>query len=129
MGTFRDRFGRPGKGNDKGKVEGLVKYTLMTPLPHAASFEALNAALIERCRARRSRGRPTLRWPSIWRPVSAASRSASSPLLVSQCARLNGRMTSTIDAIGASGRPRTARVGEGPASVLRSAVRIKLMVR
>ena len=23
---FRDRFGRPGKGNDKGKVEGLVKY-------------------------------------------------------------------------------------------------------
>jgi len=59
MGTFRDRFGRPGKGNDKGKVEGLVKYTLMTPLPHAASFEALNAALIERCRARRSRGRPT----------------------------------------------------------------------
>ncbi len=52
---FRDRFGRPGKGNDKGKVEGLVKYTqrtFMTPLPHAASFEALNAALIERCRAR-----------------------------------------------------------------------------
>jgi transposase len=52
---FRDRFGRPGKGNDKGKVEGLVKYTqrtFMTPLPHAASFEALNAALAERCRAR-----------------------------------------------------------------------------
>ena len=23
---FKDRFGRPGKGNDKGKVEGLVKY-------------------------------------------------------------------------------------------------------
>jgi transposase len=23
---FRDRFGRPGKGNDKGKVEALVKY-------------------------------------------------------------------------------------------------------
>jgi transposase len=23
---FADRFGRPGKGNDKGKVEGLVKY-------------------------------------------------------------------------------------------------------
>jgi transposase len=53
---FRDRFGRPGKGNDKGKVEGLVKYTqrpFMTPLPHAASFAALNAALAERCRARR----------------------------------------------------------------------------
>ena len=24
---FEDRFGRPGKGNDKGKVEGLVGYT------------------------------------------------------------------------------------------------------
>ena len=23
---FADRFGRPGKGNDKGKVEGLVGY-------------------------------------------------------------------------------------------------------
>jgi hypothetical protein len=47
---FRDRVGRSGKGNDKGKVEGLVKYTqrtFMTPLPHAASFEALNAALAE----------------------------------------------------------------------------------
>ena len=34
---FRDRFGRPGKGNDKGKVEGLVKYTqrrFMTPRSH-----------------------------------------------------------------------------------------------
>jgi transposase len=54
---FRDRFGRPGKGNDKGKVEGLVKYTqraFMTPLPHAPSFAALNAALAERCRARQS---------------------------------------------------------------------------
>src|SRR5919199_530446 len=52
---FRDRFGRPGKGNDKGKVEGLVKYTqrtFMTPLPHAVSFAALNAALAERCHAR-----------------------------------------------------------------------------
>jgi transposase len=24
---FEDRFGRPGKGNDKGKVEGLVMMT------------------------------------------------------------------------------------------------------
>ena len=23
---FRDRYGRPGKGNDKGKVEGIVGY-------------------------------------------------------------------------------------------------------
>lgn len=52
---FRDRFGRPGKGNDKGKVEGLVKYArsnFMTPIPVAASFDDLNAMLAERCRAR-----------------------------------------------------------------------------
>ena len=33
---FRDRFGRPGRGNDKGKVEGLVKFArsnFMTPAP------------------------------------------------------------------------------------------------
>jgi len=61
---FQDRFGRPGKGNDKGeagqgprqaklggvdsggKVEGLVKYAranFMTPVPSAASFDALNS--------------------------------------------------------------------------------------
>lgn len=52
---FVDRFGRPGKGNDKGKVEGLVKYAranFMTPIPVAASFDDLNAMLEERCRAR-----------------------------------------------------------------------------
>lgn len=52
---FRDRFGRPGKGNDKGKVEGLVKYAranFLTPVPQAASFEDLNAMLAERCRQR-----------------------------------------------------------------------------
>jgi transposase len=42
--TFEDRFGRPGKGNDKGKVEGLVGYArrnFMVPIPVFASFEAL----------------------------------------------------------------------------------------
>ncbi len=54
---FADRFGRPGKGNDKGKVEGLVKYAranFMTPIPIAASYAALNAMLGERCRARQN---------------------------------------------------------------------------
>jgi transposase len=54
---FRDRFGRPGKGNDKGKVEGLVKHArlnFMTPIPEAASFDELNAMLAERCRARQT---------------------------------------------------------------------------
>ena len=54
---FDDRFGRPGKGNDKGKVEALVKYTranFLTPMPHASSFAALNATLEQRCRDRQT---------------------------------------------------------------------------
>jgi len=49
---FEDRFGRPGKGNDKGKVEGLVGYVrrnFMTPLPIAESFAALNARFVDAC--------------------------------------------------------------------------------
>ena len=52
---FQDRFGRPGKGNDKGKVEGLVNFSrsnFMVTIPVAASFEALNAKLLECCRKR-----------------------------------------------------------------------------
>jgi len=52
---FRDRFGRPGCGNDKGKVENLVGYmrrNFLVPIPRVASFEELNARLAERCRAR-----------------------------------------------------------------------------
>ena len=49
---FEDRFGRPGKGNDKGKVEGMVGYarrSFLVPIPAAASFGALNAHLERRC--------------------------------------------------------------------------------
>ncbi len=52
---FEDRFGRPGKGNDKGKVEGLVGYArrnYLVPVPRAESFEALNARLEAQCRSR-----------------------------------------------------------------------------
>jgi len=52
---FEDRFGRPGKGNDKGKVEGLVGYArrnFLVPIPVFASFEALNAHLVDCCRKR-----------------------------------------------------------------------------
>ena len=49
---FEDRFGRPGKGNDKGKVEGLVGYSrrnFLVPVPFFESFDALNAYLEQRC--------------------------------------------------------------------------------
>ena len=49
---FEDRFGRPGKGNDKGKVEGLLGYmrrNFLVPVPSFESFGALNAYLEQRC--------------------------------------------------------------------------------
>ena len=49
---FEDRFGRPGKGNDQGKVEGMVGYVrrnFLVPVPSFQSFDALNAHLEERC--------------------------------------------------------------------------------
>jgi transposase len=54
---FRDRFARVAKGNDKGNVEGLVKYTqrtILTPIPEAADWESLNTLVRERCLRRRS---------------------------------------------------------------------------
>ena len=56
--VFDDRFGRPGKGNDKGKVEGLVGYARrnwFVPIPRVASWDALNADLERQCRDRRGR--------------------------------------------------------------------------
>jgi transposase len=53
---FEERFGRPGKGNDKGKVEGLVGYArknFMVPVPRCASWEELNTHLLEQCQKRR----------------------------------------------------------------------------
>jgi len=55
---FADKFGRPAKGNDKGKVEGLVGYArrnFMVPVPRFASWEAFNAHLELQCRKRRQR--------------------------------------------------------------------------
>ncbi len=52
------RFGRPGKGNDKGKVEGLVGYArrnFLVPVPSFESFDALNAHLEEQCLERLGR--------------------------------------------------------------------------
>ena len=47
-----DRFGRPAKANDKGKVEGMVGYVrrnFLVPVPSFESFDALNAQLERRC--------------------------------------------------------------------------------
>ncbi len=55
---FEERFARPAKGNDKGKVEGLVGYSrrnFMVPIPRAGSFEELNIRFQEQCQKRRAR--------------------------------------------------------------------------
>ena len=55
---FADKFGRPAKGNDKGKVEGLVGYArrnFMVPVPRFNSWDELNAHLQTECQKRRQR--------------------------------------------------------------------------
>jgi len=55
---FAEKFGRPAKGNDKGKVEGLVGYArrnFLVPVPRVASWEELNQQLLNACRERRGR--------------------------------------------------------------------------
>ena len=51
---FVARFTNPYAGHEKGSVENAVGYLrshLMVPVPHAPTFEALNAALLARCDA------------------------------------------------------------------------------
>ena len=55
---FEERFGRPRKGNDKGKVENLVKAvrrSFFVPRPRFASWQALNEWLQQKCLKRRER--------------------------------------------------------------------------
>ena len=50
--VFEDRYGRPGKGNDKGKVEGR---TFMVPFPRMRDFVDLNVMLETRCPERQGK--------------------------------------------------------------------------
>ena len=86
---FDDRFGRPGKGNDKGKVEGMVGYVrrnFLVPIPSFESFDALNAHLERRCLERMdARLRATQRpsgsgWSGIWRRCIRCRRRPTMPV-------------------------------------------------
>lgn len=49
---FAEKFGRPARGNDKGKVEGLIGYArrnFMVPIPRASSWNDLNLHLEAAC--------------------------------------------------------------------------------
>jgi len=95
---FRDRFGRPGKGNDKGKVEGLVGYArrnFLVPLPEVASFAALNAHLEQRCLERldhRVRGHAETIGERLVRDLAALQRRP--PVPFEACERKAARVSS-----------------------------------
>jgi len=55
--VINDRYGRPGKGNDKGKVEGLVGYArrnFMVPTPRFPDWDAFNDYLEAQCLKRQA---------------------------------------------------------------------------
>ena len=68
---FKDRYGQPGRGNDTGNVEALVRFArhaFLTPVPNEPSFAALNATLERHCLARlRDLTRSANGWWPIWR--------------------------------------------------------------
>ena len=77
---FEDRFGRPGKGNDKGKVEGIVGYcrrNFLAPMPRFRNFDDLNTHL----EALRQAMGGTTAWPRPdgRRPPGTGSCGSSAP--------------------------------------------------
>lgn len=56
---FEAEFCGPGKGNEKGMVENLVKYTrnnYFLPFPNFTDFDTFNAELISKCQQRMKKG-------------------------------------------------------------------------
>jgi len=95
---FRDRYGRPGKGNDKGKVEGLVglsRRNFMVPIPRFATWDEFGAHLQEQCRKRQAdvlRGRSETIGQRLARDLAAMSELPAAPF--DACDRATGRASS-----------------------------------
>ena len=96
---FEDRFGRPGKGNDKGKVEGLVGYVrrnFLVPVPSFESFDALNAYIERRCLERmdrKLRGHTEIIGQSMERDLDALL--PLPPVAYDACEKQAGRVSSS----------------------------------
>jgi transposase len=96
--VIRDRYGRPGKGNDKGSVEGLVGYArrnFMVPIPQFATWEAFNAQLEEQCRKRqddRLRGESETISERLQRDLEAMQDLPASPF--EACDQASGQVSS-----------------------------------
>ncbi len=96
--VIEDRYGRPGKGNDKGSVEGLVGWArrnLMVPLPSFATWEAFNSWLEEQCRQRQAdilRGHTQTIGERLQRDQEAMSALPAAPF--EACDQATGRVNS-----------------------------------
>ena len=95
---IRDRYGRPGKGNDKGGVEGLVGYArrnFMVPVPRFASWDEFNSWLEERCRRRQAdtlRGHGETIGQRLVRDLEAMASLPAAPF--DACDQASGRVSS-----------------------------------
>ena len=95
---FRDRYGRPGKGNDKGSVEGIVGFTRrnhMVPIPRCASWEAFNADLEAQCHKHQNdtlRGHKETIGERLQRDLAALRPLPGAPF--EACAQANGTVSS-----------------------------------
>jgi transposase len=94
----QDRYGRPGKGNDKGSVEGLVGYArrnFMVPIPHFTTWDAFNLWLEAQCRKRqgdRLRGETETICDRLQRDLAAMRPLPASPF--DACDHASGRVSS-----------------------------------
>ena len=95
---IRDRYGRPGKGNDKGAVEGLVGWarrTFMVPLPRFATWEDFNVWLEAQCRKRQAeilRGHAETIGARLARDLEAMADLPAAPF--DACDQATGRVSS-----------------------------------
>ena len=95
---IRDRYGRPGKGNDKGSVEGLVGWArrnFMVPLPRFASWDAFNVWLEGQCRKRHAdilRGHGETIGQRLQRDLEAMAELPPAPF--DACDQATGRVSS-----------------------------------
>jgi transposase len=95
---IRDRYGRPGKGNDKGAVEGLVGWarrTFMVPLPRFATWDDFNAWLEAQCRKRQAeilRGHAETIGARLTRDLEAMADLPAAPF--DACDQATGRVSS-----------------------------------
>ena len=95
---IRDRYGRPGKGNDKGGVEGLVGYArrnFMVPVPRFASWDEFNTWLEEQCRKRQAatlRGHGETIGQRLGRDLEAMANLPAAPF--DACDQTSGRVSS-----------------------------------